>query len=186
MRTIYSVVISFGCVLFCWISPLSSFAQEECDYWTTVIKKSPNKIIRQSRSPIPFQINEKLNAELTFSNSGEMNALLAELTLYDKSGYFVDLGSMLSLHFSDNSRVDIFASRIKSFPSVAFFMLLKPSKQGAKKVMAFEDQLFYNKLTNVNLTSLSYTVAYHKRTILVSEANAELIKIIVRCLVQKP
>lgn len=160
--------------------------QAECDYWTLRVEKSAHKIIYQSKTPLLFHVSEKVDAELTLANSGELNTLSAEIIFREQSGYFVDLGSMLSLYFSDDSRVDIIATQVKSFPSSALFTLLKPSGKGTKKIMTYEDQLFYNKLTSVNLRSLGYTVAYKKRIIPVSEANAELIKIMVRCLVRTP
>jgi hypothetical protein len=162
----------------------SAFAQSnDCDYWTTE-KRVNRKTVRKSKEAIIFSISETTKAELLFHNSGKSNTLLAEFIFLDKSGYVLELGSILTLNFSDGTHVDVVASSRRSFSSVALFALLKPANKTARKVMAYDDKLFYDKLTQIDIVSFLYTVDSKKVKIEFSKAKSELVKLIIPCLVR--
>ena len=170
-------------IVFIFMLSINSNAQEaECGY-LTVEKGLKNRTIRKSKTPIIFKVTEELRLQLIFTNSGYPNTLMAELTFEDGSGYPVDLGSILTLHFVDGTHTDLIVSSRKSFTSVAYFTLMKPANKGAKKVMTYEDRLFYEKLIESNIISLEYSIDKKRQKIVVSNYQSEIIKDTVQCLI---
>ena len=146
-------------------------------------KKVSKKIISTSRDPIILPIDTTLTAELIFTNLGKQNTLSAELSLIDKSGFLPTLGSILEIQFNDGTHEEVIASSKKLFSSVAFFNLLKPTKKSAKKVMAFEDENLYLKLTQTGISSFVYLADGKKLIMRMSTDQTEMQKRLVSCIV---
>lgn len=172
-----------GVILFMLLFSIDSTAQEaECGYLTTE-KGLKNRTIRKSKNPIVFKVTEEVSGQLIFTNSGYPNTLMAEFKFDDVSGYLVDLGTILAMNFADGTHTDFIADSKRSFTSVAYFTLLKPANKRAKKVMAFEDRILYEKLIQTNLTSVDYSIDNKKKRLTVSDSNSEIIKKTIACLI---
>lgn len=162
---------------------VESIAQEiECGR-LTIEEGLKNRTIRKSKNPIVFTVTEDVTAQMIFTNSGYPNTLKLELKFDDVSGYLVDLGTILTLNFADGTHTDFVVGSRRSFTSVAYFTLLKPANKQAKKVMASEDRLLYEKLVQTNLTSLDYSLDNKKKKLTVSDLNGDIIKKIIACLI---
>lgn len=176
-------MIRTGLIVIIMIFSFGVSAQEtECGY-LTMEKGLKNRTIRKSKNPIVFKVTDEITALMTFTNSGYPNTLMAELTFEEDSGFLVDLGTILTLNFADGSHTDFIVSSKRSFTSVAYFTLLKPANRRAKKVMAFEDRLLYEKIIQNNIIFLGYSIDNKKQKMIVSDRQSELIKKTVQCLI---
>lgn len=172
-----------GAIIILFAFSNEGVAQEtECGY-LTIEKGLKNRTIRKSKNPIIFKVTDEITARMTFTNSGYPNTLIAELTFEESSGYLVDLGAILRMNFADGTHTDFMASSRRSFTSVAYFTLMKPANRRAKKVMAFEDRLLYERLIHTKLTSLDYSIDGKRTQLTISELNGEAIKKTIACLI---
>lgn len=162
---------------------IDASAQEADCANLTIEKGFKSRTIRKSKAPIVFKVTEVVTARMIFTNSRYPNTLQAELTFEEDSGFLVDLGNILTLNFADGTHTDFIVGSRKAFTSVAFFTFLKPANPRAKKVMAYEDRLLYEKLIQIDITSFDYSMDNKKIKLTVSNLDSETIRKTVGCLI---
>jgi hypothetical protein len=169
-------------IAFCFVNALLFAQEDDCAFYLETIKKWRYKTIHTSSYPLNFEVSENLTMALRFSDRGTKGINLI-VTFTDKEGYPVELGNILTFQFEDGSHsAYISQSKRLSTSTVTFPVWRAPA---AELPPAIHNEALCAKLCQVNITELSLTADYEVKRIRVLQTQAEIMKTIMQCLVQK-
>lgn len=153
----------------------------DCAFY--VASDQPRKKIRHSIYPLNFTITENINASLKINDKGSSNTIELVLDFEDKSGLPTELGTTLSIKFSDHTTYSIIASSRKIKPSIVYFTISETgSRTSTTNHSNKADRFLTDKLSTVDIRTFEITADYKQREIPVAETKSEIIKKTILCL----
>ena len=137
---------------------------------------------RKSREAMTLLAGHGLTAEASFFNAGRRHTLKMSITFRDSLGYPEEAGDLLRINFENGSFQEIVSSEKKTYQGTVVFTLFESKRR--RRVMTYEDRLFYEKLRQTNVTALQLMAGNISRKISLSTEQADYIKKVVDCVVE--
>ena len=119
--------------------------------------------------------------ELKFSNLGLPLTIQISLTFKEGKVYSADVGELLNIGFMDDSHVEILSSSKRLGTGAVLYTLIRAKKD---KIMSYEDKILYEKLRDIRIDSLRFSVNNVSHELIVSQPKADSIRNIVGCLIE--
>ena len=173
MNFIFHRLKSTLIIFFLSIANFCLMAQtSDCAFY--VASDQSRKKVRHSLYPLNFVVTENIDVTLKINDKAAPNTVELIFDFEDKSGLPTELGSTLSIKFTDGTTHSIITRTKKVKTSVIYFTLIEPSSK--------DDRSLINKLSKIEIASLVIIADAKQREIRIPETKAAIIRKTVLCL----
>jgi len=158
--------------------------QNDCDFY--IQQDQSRKKVRRSVYPLDFGVSESIDVSIKINDKGAPGIIEFVLDFEDSSGLPVELGSTLTIKFTDHTTFSIIASSRKVKSSIIYFTISETgSRTSATSNSNKTDRFLTDKLSNVHIRTFEITADYKQREIPVAETKSAIIKKTITCLLDR-
>ncbi len=175
MKSVLPVLV-LSLISFCLLAQ-----QNDCEFY--IQAENTRKKVRQSLYPLDFGVSESIVVSVKIHDKGKPGIIEFVFDFEDTSGLPVELGSTLTIKFTDHTAWSIIASTRKVKSSIVYFTISDTGSRTTTTNHSKNANLsLTEKLSKIDIRSFEIYTDYKQREILVAETKAVIIKKTILCL----
>jgi hypothetical protein len=158
--------------------------QSDCSFY--IEQDQTRKKVRHSVYPLNFTVTENIDISIKINDKGTPGIIEFVFDFEDTSGLPVELGSTLTIKFTDHTTWSIIASTRKVKSSIVYFTLSETSSNTSTANHSPKaDITLTDKLSKADISTFEITADYKQREIPVAETKSAIIKRTILCLLER-